>query len=83
MGKRKSSAPVAKKATPKLDTTFNCPFCNSNKSVHCVIDLDRELGEVYCNLCSNRYRNRITHLTEPIDLYHDWIDACEEANQEL
>ena len=34
MGKRKSSAPPPpKKKTPKLDTTFDCPFCNRKKSV--------------------------------------------------
>jgi transcription elongation factor Elf1 len=30
MGKRKSSAkPPPKKARPKLETTFACPFCNA------------------------------------------------------
>jgi len=32
MGKRKSSAkPPPKKARPKLETTFACPFCNADK----------------------------------------------------
>ena len=32
MGKRKSSAkPPPKKARPKLDTVFACPFCNADK----------------------------------------------------
>lgn len=33
-----------------------------------------------CNLCNAKFASRITSLTEPIDLYHDWIDACEAAN---
>jgi hypothetical protein len=34
MGKRKSAAkPPPKAAAPKLDTQFNCPFCNSTKTV--------------------------------------------------
>ena len=36
MGKRKSSKkPVAKKARPKLEKTFNCPFCNAHNAVEC------------------------------------------------
>jgi transcription elongation factor Elf1 len=27
------------------------------------------------------FQTTITPLTEPIDVYSDWIDACEAANQ--
>jgi transcription elongation factor Elf1 len=27
------------------------------------------------------FQTTITLLTEPIDVYSDWIDACEAANQ--
>lgn len=80
MGKRKSSKPPPKKAASKLDTSFNCPFCNSNKSVHCTLDLDMMIGTVECSKCQNRFTDKINHLTEPIDLYSDWIDECEQAN---
>ena len=43
MGKRKSSKPPPKKQRPKLDVAFNCPFCNSNKSVTATLDYDAEV----------------------------------------
>lgn len=82
MGKRKSSKPPPKKVRPKLDTTFNCPFCNSAKSVTCKLDWERDIGTVDCSVCKANYTTPVTHLTEPIDVYSDWIDACEEENQE-
>lgn len=30
--------------------------------------------------CPMSFEMRITHLTEPIDVYHEWLDKCEEAN---
>ncbi len=33
MGKRKASKKVAKKVQPKLETVFDCPFCNHTKTV--------------------------------------------------
>ena len=33
-GKRSAKKPPPKKVAPKLDKTFNCPFCNHEKSVH-------------------------------------------------
>lgn len=44
MGKRKSSKPPPKKQRPKLDVAFNCPFCNSSKSVTATLDYDAEVG---------------------------------------
>ncbi|KAF5840005.1 transcription elongation factor 1 [Dunaliella salina] len=80
MGKRKSSKPPPKKQAQKLDTMFNCPFCNSSKSVSCNIDHDKEMANMHCSQCPMKFECRITHLTEPIDVYHNWLDKCEEAN---
>lgn len=68
-------------AAPKVDTTFNCPFCNSSKSVSCHMDWEMERGTVECSQCKQSHTGRINHLTEAVDLYSDWLDACEEANQ--
>eukprot|EP00955_Chlamydomonas_euryale_P090761 364569-Chlamydomonas_euryale.AAC.15 len=67
MGKRKSSKPPPKKAQAKLDVSFNCPFCNSSKSVICTMDHEKEMGNVVCNQCHAEFQGRITHLTEPIE----------------
>ncbi|PRW44971.1 transcription elongation factor 1-like protein [Chlorella sorokiniana] len=81
MGKRKSSAkPPPKKARPKLETTFACPFCNADKSVSCELDRETNVGAVKCSQCKAAWTTKIHQLSEPIDVYSEWIDACEEEN---
>jgi len=82
MGKRKSSKkPVAKKARQKLAKTFNCPFCNAAGAVECRFDRDGGTGTLACTVCAAHYAAPITSLSEEIDLYAAWIDACDEANK--
>ncbi|XP_039680500.1 transcription elongation factor 1 homolog [Perca fluviatilis] len=71
MGRRKSKRkpPPKKKMTGNLDVQFTCPFCNHEKSCDVKMFLWSAL-----NLPSS-------DLSEPVDVYSDWIDACEAANQ--
>ncbi len=39
-----------------------------------------QVGKVECNVCHESYSTSIHKLTEAIDVYSDWIDACEDAN---
>ncbi|KAK9843947.1 hypothetical protein WJX81_000188 [Elliptochloris bilobata] len=80
MGKRKSSKPPPKTQRPKLDIAFNCPFCNSNKSVTATLDYDAGVGSVVCNTCNERFSAKIHKLSEAVDVYSEWIDACEAEN---
>nr|XP_010908977.1 transcription elongation factor 1 homolog [Elaeis guineensis] len=81
MGKRKSRAkPVPKKPQPKLDVYFTCPFCNHDKSFNCSMDMKMKIGEAYCRVCEESYATSIHHLTEPIDIYSEWLDECERVN---
>lgn len=80
MGKRKSSKPPPKKQRPKLSKAFNCPFCNSDKTVIATLDWEEHKGKVECTVCHETYGSQINALTEAVDIYSDWIDACEEAN---
>ena len=81
MGKRKSSKkPVAKKARPKLEKTFNCPFCNAHNAVECRIDREGGTGTLACGVCAAHYAAPADKLTEECDLYAAWIDACDDAN---
>ena len=82
MGKRKSSKkPAGKKARPKLETAFNCPFCNSSSTVTATLDRDTKHGGVSCSVCGASFETAINPLTEAVDVYSAWIDECEEANQ--
>ena len=78
MGKRKAAkkAPT-KKAKPKLDTTFTCPFCNAESAVETTLDRKMKVGKVKCKMCREEWATTINALTEPIDIYSEWIDECE------
>jgi len=88
MGKRKSRTSklmAEPKKAPKLDTDFTCPFCNHPAgAVQCSISLKARppFAVVSCSVCKEAYATDEAHeLTEPIDVYSDWIVSCEEANQ--
>jgi transcription elongation factor Elf1 len=83
MGKRKkSSKPIVKRVQPKLDKTFDCPFCNQQKTVE--VRLDRSVvpmrGLLECGVCGASYQCAINALSEPVDVYSDWIDTIEVVN---
>ena len=82
-GKRKSSKPPPKKVAPKVDTTFTCPYWNHEKSVIAKMDHLTEKGLVECTVCGQKYTCNITPLSEPIDVYSDWIDACDRAHKTI
>lgn len=72
-----------KKKVQKLATTFSCPFCNHADSVDCTIDLKLRIAEVACHVCKESYSTKAHELTEPIDVYSEWIDECEKVNVPL
>lgn len=81
MGKRKSRAKPVKRMEQKVPTTFDCPFCNHEKAVECKIDKDTSIGSIRCRVCNESYQMITNYLSEPIDVYSEWIDQCEAANQ--
>ncbi|KAI8058975.1 transcription elongation factor Elf1 like-domain-containing protein [Gilbertella persicaria] len=82
MGKRKSNRKPQKKLKEKLDTTFNCLFCNHENSIDCKIDQQNKVGILTCKICDVNWQTTITYLDEPVDVYSAWIDACEEVNRQ-
>ncbi|KAK5083202.1 hypothetical protein LTR05_007086 [Lithohypha guttulata] len=84
MGKRKSKA--AKPAGPKkrepLSTAFTCLFCNHEKAVQVKLDKKNAIGDLYCKICGQKFQSSINYLSAPVDVYSDWIDACESVAQE-
>ncbi|KMZ10963.1 transcription elongation factor 1 homolog isoform X2 [Drosophila sechellia] len=77
MGRRKSKRkpPPKRKNIEPLDQQFNCPFCNHEKS-----DKSRNTAKITCRVCLEDFQTGINFLSEPIDVYNDWVDACETAN---
>ncbi|AOA61712.1 Transcription elongation factor 1 [Komagataella phaffii CBS 7435] len=83
MGKRKSSArKPAPKIKQKLETQFTCLFCNHDNSVVCTLDKKNSIGLLECKKCNLSFQAPINSLSQPIDIYSDWIDACEAVAEE-
>ncbi|ODN01245.1 Transcription elongation factor 1 [Orchesella cincta] len=82
MGKRKSrkKPPAKARSIQPLDTQFNCPFCNHESSCEVKMDRTRKTAKISCHICMECFQTQIHNLSEPVDVYNDWIDACEEAN---
>lgn len=38
-------------------------------------------GDVWCRICSKSFETDIHDLSQPVDVYCDWIDECEKVNQ--
>lgn len=83
MGKRKSTArkPV-KKVKQTLDLSFTCLFCNHEKSVICTLDKKNGIGELHCKICGQSFQTAVHSLSKPVDIYSDWIDACEDLEEQ-
>merc|ERR1712000_291736 len=81
MGKRKSrKAPPKRAMNKKLSTMFDCPFCNHEKAVDVQISKKEQSAVLRCDKCSERYETTANYLTEPIDVYAEWLDAIAAAN---
>lgn len=75
MGRRKSKMkpPAKNKAIEPLDTQFNCPICTHETSCEVKMGKGRRV-------CLEYFQTQINFLSEAIDVYHDWIVACETGN---
>jgi len=74
-------APAPKEAHRKLGTVFRCPICKRGESVECRIDPKRKAAEASCWACEASYATAADALTEPIDVYSEWIDERRRANE--
>ncbi|KAK8221099.1 hypothetical protein HDK77DRAFT_205594 [Phyllosticta capitalensis] len=84
MGKRKKSSrgPVAPKKREGLATVFQCLFCNHEKSVTIQMDKKGNIGNLQCKVCGVNFQQPITSISQPIDVYYEWVDACDAVAQE-
>ncbi|KAF7846010.1 hypothetical protein BT93_L5610 [Corymbia citriodora subsp. variegata] len=78
MGKRKSAAkPAAKKKREALSTAFQCLFCNHENSVTVKLDKKSSTGDLSCKVCGQSFQTGINYLSQAVDVYSDWVDACD------
>jgi len=81
MGKRKKAAkkPTGKKKNEPLATTFQCLFCNHEKSVTVKMEKKQGIGYLSCKVCGQAYNSGINYLSAAVDVYADWVDACDDV----
>ncbi|KAL6708171.1 hypothetical protein ACN47E_003355 [Coniothyrium glycines] len=83
MGKRKSSSkPQGPKKKEKLPTVFQCLFCNHENAVSVSIEKKSGVGNLQCKVCGQTFQTNINYLSAPVDVYADWIDACDAVAKE-
>ncbi|KAJ7709882.1 transcription elongation factor Elf1 like-domain-containing protein [Mycena rosella] len=84
MGKRKKAAKKPQQSRQKvpLDTAFTCLFCHHDKSVTVRLDRKEGVAQLVCRVCDQRYQSKVNHLTEPVDIYSEWIDAADAAQRD-
>lgn len=44
------------------------------------MDREKRVGSVRCNVCDAKYGYPIHALSDPVDVYSAWLDACEQEN---
>ena len=81
-GRRAKKRKVIKAKRPVVATKFKCPFCNHATSVECKISMAEKIGKLLCRVCEASYSMTINYLTEPVDVFYEWLDDCEKAREQ-
>eukprot|EP00834_Sanchytrium_tribonematis_P008325 NODE_943_length_2959_cov_0.532517.p2 type:complete len:152 gc:universal NODE_943_length_2959_cov_0.532517:893-438(-) len=87
MAKKKSTRKPAKRIKLKLDTQFNCLNCNQENSVSVKMNRDKDIIDpravLMCRLCNITYSSKVNNLSQPVDVYHDWVDNFEKIQERM
>ncbi|KAI3389394.1 hypothetical protein SNEBB_001023 [Seison nebaliae] len=83
MARKKSKRKPAPKPrmTSNLPVKFSCPFCFEEDSCNTTLDKKSMVGFIECQTCRINYKVAIHSLSEPIDVYNEWIDKCDTTNK--
>mmetsp|Transcript_21970 Transcript_21970/g.38912 ORF Transcript_21970/g.38912 Transcript_21970/m.38912 type:complete len:93 (-) Transcript_21970:133-411(-) len=80
--RRRSQKKVATKKRATVSKSFKCPFCSMDGSVGCKIDTQKGVASLECRVCGAKYQTtEVNFLTEPIDIFCEWLDRCQEENE--
>lgn len=84
MGRRKKAVKkVVKRKKYAVAKVFKCLFCNHDKSVACKMDTHSMTGELQCSICDAKYQTQINSLSEPIDIFTEWLDETSNLQEEI
>lgn len=83
MGKRKGKKVVVQKRIYKIPKLFKCPYCLKEDGIKISLNKkkDSQVAILVCTKCGVGAQDiPVGPLTEPIDIYTDWMDQAREAN---
>lgn len=43
------------------------------------LDKKAGVGNLYCKVCGQKFQTGINYLSAAVDVYSDWVDACEDV----
>jgi transcription elongation factor Elf1 len=44
------------------------------------MDYEREMASLKCSSCGEGFQAPMNHLTEPVDVWHEWLDECDKED---
>ena len=79
--KRKGKKVTVQKRIYKIPKLFPCAFCGKKDGIKITLDHKRRVAELVCRSCGVGDKGmKIGPLTEPIDIYTEWMDQSRQAN---
>lgn len=73
---------MVKKVRQTVAKVFKCLFCNHEAAVTCQIDIRSMTGKLECGICGAKFQTSINTLTEPIDIFTEWLDETADLQAE-
>jgi transcription elongation factor Elf1 len=77
MGRRRRKA-VVRRPVRAIPSIFNCPQCG-RAAVRVEIDRSKGQATVHCGNCDVQATIPISLLTEPVDVYGEFVDICAKS----
>ncbi|KAG8040495.1 hypothetical protein G9C98_002491 [Cotesia typhae] len=60
---------------------LHAPFVTTKNHVRLKCkDKARKAARICCRICLEDYQTTVNVLSDPLDVYNDWIDSCDAAN---
>ncbi|KAI5185856.1 hypothetical protein NEHOM01_1106 [Nematocida homosporus] len=79
MARKKSQRGPKRIIKPKEEKRFSCLECNREATVQCRVDHQRNRGQAVCLACSVTFECTTNRLSQPIDVYSEWVDSIEDS----
>ncbi|MHA1834611.1 MAG: transcription elongation factor 1 family protein [Candidatus Baldrarchaeia archaeon] len=73
MGRRRKRRKVVRRVIRRLPTIFECPSCGA-QAVRIEMKKEEGIAIVQCGNCGLSDTIKITPLSEPVDVYGEFID---------